>query len=224
MQCLGVMSLEPQLPISLVEQLMSKLCHDLISPVSAVSNGIELLSSIGSEVLEDTLPLIGQGAQQTTIKLKLFRYAYGMAGQALPVAEAKPLLKQLADSYKGILDWPPEIHLQGIGIGKILINLALIGVESVLYPQQITVHEEGNQDKPALALIITGQGVRIPPSVPLALADSLLPDMMDGYAAQAQFAAQLCHRANLQVDLITTNQSVMFMLQGRQLEEKLSSH
>ncbi len=206
------MSPEPQLPLSIIEQLMAKLCHDLISPVSAVNNGIELLSSIGSEVLEDVLPLIGQGAQQSASKLKLFRYAFGMAGQALPVSECKPILKQLTDSHKAVLEWPAEITLQGIGLGKILINLSLLGIESIIEPQQITLHQE---NETVLALMITGKAARVPPSVPLALADSLLPDMLDGYAAQAQFAYQLCQRANLKIDLVTTEQSMMFMLQAK---------
>ncbi len=63
-----------------LEQLASKICHDLVSPVGAVNNGVEFLEDMGPDALEDALGLIKYSAAQASAKLQAFRLAYGAGG------------------------------------------------------------------------------------------------------------------------------------------------
>ena len=61
--------------------LCSRLCHDLISPVGAISNGIEILSDEEDEMMRmEVMKLLELSAGQTSNRLKFYRLAFGAAG------------------------------------------------------------------------------------------------------------------------------------------------
>ncbi|MBU6475691.1 MAG: hypothetical protein KGL10_08075 [Alphaproteobacteria bacterium] len=63
-----------------LELISSRICHDLVSPVGAISNGVELLEEMGEEAGDEAIALISSSAQQASHRLKCFRLAYGAAG------------------------------------------------------------------------------------------------------------------------------------------------
>ena len=63
-----------------LELLASRICHDLVSPVGAVNNGIELMREMDADMADDALDLIESSIGQAAARLKLFRLAYGAAG------------------------------------------------------------------------------------------------------------------------------------------------
>lgn len=65
----------------LLELLSSRICHDLISPVGAIHNGIEFLEDMGPDALEDALSLMKHSTKQATVKLQTYRMAYGAGGR-----------------------------------------------------------------------------------------------------------------------------------------------
>jgi histidine phosphotransferase ChpT len=66
--------------VRLLEMMASKICHDLISPVGAVANGVEILEDMGSDPDGDVVNLIAFSSSQATAKLKALRLAYGQGG------------------------------------------------------------------------------------------------------------------------------------------------
>jgi histidine phosphotransferase ChpT len=84
----------------LIELLNARLCHDLISPVSAINNGIELIVELGDDPGGEALGLVAVSAKEAARKLQFFRLAFGSA--RLPSgAEAG-----LAEARAALLDWP----------------------------------------------------------------------------------------------------------------------
>ncbi len=63
-----------------IELLCSRLCHDLISPVSAINNGFELIAEFGDEMRGEAMSLMGDSAREAARRLKFFRIAFGAAG------------------------------------------------------------------------------------------------------------------------------------------------
>ena len=90
--------------VELASLLCSRLCHDLLSPVGALNNGIELLADEQDpEMRERCLELLSESARATANKLKFFRLAFGAAGgfgDEIDTREAKAALEGLygADS------------------------------------------------------------------------------------------------------------------------------
>lgn len=69
-----------QIDLHIMELLNSKICHDLISPIGAINNGLELVEELGIEAGADAVDLIGFSAHQASAKLKAYRMAYGAGG------------------------------------------------------------------------------------------------------------------------------------------------
>src|SRR6476661_2556767 len=90
--------------------LCSRLCHDLLSPVGALSNGLELLSDEKDpEMRQRCFELLEQSARISADKLKFFRLAYGAAGgfgSAVPTAEPRGLIEGLVSGNERLtLEW-----------------------------------------------------------------------------------------------------------------------
>src|ERR1700735_161391 len=99
-----------QIDMRVMELLASKLCHDLVSPVSAINNGVELIEDIGGSVTEEAMKLIGDSAGHASRRLRLFRMAYGRAGseENLGVRDVRQIAEQYIAGGKVILHWPED--------------------------------------------------------------------------------------------------------------------
>ena len=80
------MDLDPRI----LEFLCSHLCHELISPVTAVNNGLELMAEGDSAHIEEALGLVRQSAAEASRKLQFYRLAYGQAAGFEHVVEPSP--------------------------------------------------------------------------------------------------------------------------------------
>jgi len=69
--------------LRVVELLAARLCHDLIGPVSAISNGVELMADEGAEFDRDAVALVGDSAKKALRNLQFYRFAYAFGGGGL---------------------------------------------------------------------------------------------------------------------------------------------
>jgi len=123
--------------LELASLLCSRLCHDLLSPVGALSNGLELLAEErDSEMRVRIVELLEQSARTSADKLKFFRLAFGAAGgfgESVPVAEARALVEALASANKRIeVRWTLAADALPKPAIKALLNLALFGIEALV--------------------------------------------------------------------------------------------
>lgn len=96
--------------VSLSALISSRICHDLVNPIGALSSGLEVLSdpSMDSSMQEAALDLIKSSAEKSVALLKYARLAYGASGGhgvELPFEEAKNVLEALLAWSKAKLDW-----------------------------------------------------------------------------------------------------------------------
>ena len=123
--------------LDLASLLCSRLCHDMLSPVGALSNGLELLrDEKDPEMRKRCMELLEQSAKASADKLKFFRLAFGAAGgfgQMVPVHEARALIAALiGDSGRITLDWTVSSEELPKAAVKTLLNLAAIGIEALV--------------------------------------------------------------------------------------------
>ena len=117
--------------VDLASLLCSRLCHDLLSPVGALSNGIELLrDERDPEMRQRCMELLEQSARISADKLKFFRLAFGAAGgfgDSVPVEEPRELVRALvANSGRIALEWAVSEEQLPKAAVKVLLNLAAI--------------------------------------------------------------------------------------------------
>lgn len=136
--------------IRLLELLASKICHDIISPVGAVSNGVEILEEMGTEDADDVVELISFSAAQANAKLKVMRLAYGLGGSDESI-RPEEVHKIFADYISGderlSQDWDPHADL-GIapcaGLAKSTICALLFLIDALPRGGVISVTGDGN--------------------------------------------------------------------------------
>jgi histidine phosphotransferase ChpT len=139
-----------QIDLRVMELLSSKLCHDLVSPVSAINNGVELIEDIGGSVVNEAMKLIGDSAVTAARRLRLFRMAYGRAGseEMLGVRDVRQVAEQYLAGGKVSLAWPegqpaPEVA-EHRGYLKALLNLIMLAEETLAYGGVITLRGDSN--------------------------------------------------------------------------------
>jgi histidine phosphotransferase ChpT len=132
-----------------MELLASKICHDLVSPVSAINNGVELIDDIGASVMGEAMKLIGDSGTTASRRLKLFRMAYGRAGseESLGVKDVRQVAEQHLMGGKISLIWPEDQPSRDIaahrGFLKTVLNLVILAEETLAYGGGITLHGDG---------------------------------------------------------------------------------
>lgn len=98
---------------SLSALLASRICHDLISPIGAISNGLELLSMSGHPAAGPEMALIGDSVAQANARIRLYRIAFGIAsdGQLVGRQELVVLLADLTTGLRLRAEWhiPDEV-------------------------------------------------------------------------------------------------------------------
>src|SRR5690606_38134497 len=96
--------------LKLASLMSSKLCHDVIGPIGAICNGIELASDDGNADMHvEALKLVSASAGEASARLQFYRLAFGLAGgmgQEVSIREARTLCRDLMSYGKVALDWP----------------------------------------------------------------------------------------------------------------------
>ena len=73
----------PIIELRVVELLAARMCHDLIGPVAAIANGVELLGEDDPDFVRDAVALVGDSAHKANARLQFYRFAYGFGGGGL---------------------------------------------------------------------------------------------------------------------------------------------
>jgi histidine phosphotransferase ChpT len=151
-------------PVDLASLLCSRLCHDLMSPVGALNNGIELLADeTDPEMREKCLELLADSARASANKLKFFRLAFGAAGgfgEEIDTLEAQASLVGVFGPERRIeLGWVVSEGKLPKGAVKLLLNLALLAGDALVRGGRLDVGAESRDG--VVELVIRADGPRI---------------------------------------------------------------
>lgn len=180
--------------VDLASLLCSRLCHDLMSPVGALNNGIELLADEDEpEMREKCLELLEDSARATANKLKFFRLAFGAAGgfgEDVDTFEARAALEGLFGAERRIeVVWAVRDDKMPKGAIKLLLNLALLAGDALVRGGRLDVGAESRDEE--IELVIRGEGPRI--LLDPALRDTLASGASGGTVEPRAAGAWLAH-------------------------------
>jgi histidine phosphotransferase ChpT len=188
-------------------------CHDIISPVGAITNGIEVLDEEDSEEMKAfAFDLIRKSARTASAKLQFARLAFGAAGSAgaeVDLGDAETVAKRYMEGEKAELDWQATRRLLPKNQVKLLLNLLLVSLHAIPRGGRVTVTVEGDLPHPVQRIEASGPLARIPPRVVDLLAGSLA-EGLDAHAIQPYYAGALARDAGLVVEVGKTDDTVVF--------------
>jgi histidine phosphotransferase ChpT len=183
-------------PVDLASLLCSRLCHDLMSPVGALNNGIELLADeTDPEMREKCLELLAESARASANKLKFFRLAFGAAGgfgEEIDTHEAEVALEGLFGPERRIqLGWVVNDEKLPKGAIKLLLNLAMIAGDALVRGGRLDVGAERRNGEIELAVRAEGPRILLDPVLRETLASGGNGQPVEPRAAGAWLAHNL---------------------------------
>ncbi len=206
-------------PVDLASLLCSRLCHDLLSPVGALSNGLELLADEKDpEMRQRCFELLEQSAKASADKLKFFRLAFGAAGgfgEQIAVGEARALVDALAGSNGRVsVNWMFGVDTLGKPAIKTLLNLALIGLDALVRGGTLDIGAEVRADGTAgsvaeIVVRAAGQRIAFDPTIGQALEGTLPVNELSSRTAPAAMVQQLASAAGGGVQVHVTAESLV---------------
>lgn len=167
----------------LVSLLCSRLCHDLVSPVGAVTNGLEVLADeTDAEMREMAMRLITQSADRAAHRLQFSRLAYGASGGPdglVDMGEAKKVTAAILTDHNIALDWRCELGAVNRMPAKLLVNAAFLAAEAL--PRGGSLMALMRQEGGVTQIEVTADG-------PMVRAIGQMTEILDGETALSSLA------------------------------------
>lgn len=198
--------------LDLAALIASRVCHDIISPVGAITNGLEVLDEEGNEDMREfAMDLIRKSARQASAKLQFARLAFGAAGSAgaeIDLGDAQFVATAYMEGEKAELEWLVPRLLMPKNLVKLLLNLVLIANQCVPRGGSVRVELEQDGDVPLFRLTASGLSARIPATVPDLLNDEDV-ERVDAHAVQPAYAGLLARECGVTVSLVKNDETVV---------------
>jgi len=191
--------------------LVSRLCHDLVSPVGAVMNGLEVLEDERDpELRADALKLVESSAAQAAARLQFARLAFGAAGSAGAALDLGEVGRVIGGLLKGgraefvwqaaSINWPKDW-------AKLLMNAALLVADSLPRGGRVVVTTSDDAEAPAFHIRASGPAVRVLEDVAKA-ARGEATEPVDSRTVQPFLAHKLARALNAGLTLTWTETEI----------------
>jgi histidine phosphotransferase ChpT len=187
--------LEIKSKIDLASLLSSRICHDLISPVGALSNGIEILAEeCDDEMRDQTIALLAHSVNEATGRLQLLRLAFGGSsslGGVVSVGDGEHAIREYLGATKVALDWRMQLDALPKSAMKLLMNMALVASEAIIRAGTLTVQAVPSESGVQLAATASGERILVSDDIAAILDGSASEDSIDAKSVPAVLAIML---------------------------------
>ena len=182
--------------LDLAALLCSRLCHDMLSPVGALNNGLELLADEKDpEMRQRCFELLEQSAKISADKLKFFRLAFGAAGgfgEMVPVHEPRALIEALVGNNGRIeVNWALSGDSLPKPAVKVLLNLSLIAIDALIRGGTLDIGAELANGASEIVVRAAGARIAFDKTIGQALDGSLPATDLSSRTAPAAMIYQL---------------------------------
>jgi histidine phosphotransferase ChpT len=190
--------------LELAALLCSRVCHDLISPVGAIVNGLEVLDDDPKpEDREFALDLIRKSAKTASARLQFCRLAFGAAGSAgaqIDLGDALNMSKGHIEDGKTTIAWNlPRLLLPKNRV-KLLLNMMVIAQQTIPRGGTLTVDPIGEGETMSFRVTATGLNARLPQNI-ADLLSAAPATGVDAHAVQPHYTRLLAEACGLKVGL-----------------------
>jgi histidine phosphotransferase ChpT len=206
-------TVKPALPdsLELAALLCSRVCHDLISPVGAIVNGLEVLDdSKNSDDREFALNLIRKSAKTASAKLQFCRLAFGAAGSAgaqIDTGDAEAMARGFLEDDRTKITWSLARTLQPKNRVKLLLNMLILAQQAIPRGGMLTVESLGEGERAGLQVRAAGLNARVPQN----LADLLSGNhagTIDAHAVQPHYARLLAEACGMRATMAAEGEGI----------------
>jgi len=208
------MSKNPNLTLTgpdLAALLCSRVCHDVISPVGAINNGLELLDEGGADA--DAMDLIRTSALNASVRLKFARLAFGASGSvgaSIDTGEAERAAKDFAAAEKKTeVVWSGPRAIIAKNRVKLLLNLFLVAYSSIPRGGVIEVTLENPELDAKFKIVARGKLMRLPPKF-VEISTGEIEEAIDAHSIQPYYTVLLADEAGMELGHSASTEELTF--------------
>ncbi|MBR0893314.1 histidine phosphotransferase [Bradyrhizobium tropiciagri] len=198
--------------LELAALLCSKVCHDLISPVGAIVNGLEVLDDNPKPEDRDfALDLIRKSAKTASARLQFCRLAFGAAGSSgaqIDLGDAQNMAKGHIEDGKVTLTWNlPRLLLPKNRV-KLLLNMLVVAQQTIPRGGTLTIDPVGEGDATIFRITSAGLNARVPQNI-VDILNGTSANTVDAHAVQPYYTRLLAEACGLKVTLTLDGDKVI---------------
>jgi histidine phosphotransferase ChpT len=199
--------------LDLAALLCSRVCHDLISPVGAIMNGLEVMEEgKDEETSKFAMDLIKKSAGTASAKLQFCRLAFGAAGSAgaqIDTGDAEKVTRGLMEDDRTKLGWNLPRVLLAKNRVKLLLNMMLLAAQAIPRGGKLTVDPSGEGEATGFRVSAVGPNAKVPPAIPALLAGVPADHAVDAHAIQPFYTGLLAKSCGLTVAMTSEGDAVV---------------
>jgi histidine phosphotransferase ChpT len=196
--------------VDLAALLCSRICHDIISPVGAINNGLELLDEGGADA--DAMNLIRTSARNASARLQFARIAFGAAGSAgmlIDSGDAEAVTTAFLRNEKPELVWNGRRALMPKNKVKLLLNMVLIANAAIPRGGKISVTLDDPETEPKFTLAAAGPMVRVPPKFLELHSGNKPEEAIDAHSVQPYYTLLLARESGMAITIHATAEEIV---------------
>lgn len=207
----------PNLTLSgpdLAALLCSRVCHDVISPVGAINNGLELMDEGSAD--GDALDLIRTSALNASVRLKFARLAFGASGSvgaSIDTGEAEKAARDFAVAEKKTeISWSGPRAIIPKNRVKLLLNLFLVAYGGIPRGGSLDVVLENPEYDAKFTITVKGRMMRVPPKF-IEILSGTLEEAVDAHSIQPYYTVLLAEECGMELSHELSEDKIVFTAQ-----------
>jgi histidine phosphotransferase ChpT len=187
--------------LRVLELLCARLCHELVSPVGAINNGVELLGEEDSDFVKDAVALIGESARRAGKRLQFYRFAYGSStGGSTAGPDPRELVGGVLEGGKVKCEWPAEARTLPLDWQKLACNLVMVASEVLPRGGTVTIRPL-TAGASGIDVAAAGPTLTVSPELRAALTAAVAVDDLTSRTVQAYFTARIAEQIGAKLSI-----------------------
>ena len=207
---MNILALEP---LDLAALLCSRVCHDVISPVGAIVNGLEVLEEDKDESMREfELDLIRKSAHTASARLQFCRLAFGAAGSAgaaIDTGDAEKVARGLIADDRTTLIWEAPRTFMPKNKVKLALNLCLIAAACIPRGGVMHVIIEGEGDEIRMSVAVKGPNLKLASHVADLLEGRSESGVVDAHGIQPYFTGLVARSSGMGVQVVASSDEIV---------------
>jgi len=199
-------------PLDLAALLCSRVCHDVISPVGAIINGLEVLDGEQDEEMREVaMELIKKSAVSASARLQFCRLAFGAAGSfgaQIDTGDAEKVARDIFVNGRTTLEWRGARRMASRNAVKLMLNLCLIAASAAPRGGVIAADISGEDDAMTISVEAKGPNARLSHNAADILTNAPPKEPIDGHSIQLYFTTLLARECQATLNVTTATDSV----------------
>lgn len=198
--------------LELAALISSKICHDVIGPVGAIYNGLEILDEDDdADAQSYALDVIRNVTEQASARLQFARFAFGAAGSAgaqIDLRTAEQISRAYVGQRKHVLTWTGSPGHMAKDKVKLLLNLISSAITVLPRGGEIRVSIDGDLEDPVFVLSCAGTGAR-PPQYLTDFVAGEKPEEFNALNIQAYYTWRLANVTAMRLEIVKSGDDIV---------------